>query len=488
MRPFMTDAVIRKPSYPSTYWQYLNHPDLYVNLGLLAVVALVCGFFGLVFLLAPLGMAVLMFVWQYYNYRCMYPKLSKTFAEVVAEMEPVEKLPMVTIDYVLRVSGDGGVSVYDPDAIVPEVDVSPVSPNASVSPNTEPFSFTYDVPAESRARPLVSDLGLRADLSDLLTSLAREFDRDYDVPAIETAFFSAEMDVASMEEKEKSVVSGTESGSGCECGNPECPYRRVLGTNEFVWSPAAIDEGREITLTPAQYHRMNCEGDVCTCTSEGFKAAVAEAILDADDERTLSQIRARMRAGAEYPSPTPTPKPVVRKPLFSEPVEARLKYNPKKILLSGIDGLPHKAPSPAVVKHYGVMSSPSLIQAGTDASTATIIEVSKNDYLVALDDAKKRLHSKMLEVVMASYGELGEFKEPSPEFVLTKKKGPVQLNKVREVMSDGLWHPLSVISARTGYSESSVSARLRDLRKPQYGGHTVERRSAGKGLFEYRMV
>jgi hypothetical protein len=33
----------------------------------------------------------------------------------------------------------------------------------------------------------------------------------------------------------------------------------------------------------------------------------------------------------------------------------------------------------------------------------------------------------------------------------------------------------------------SLSARLRDLRKQQYGGYRVERRSRGRGLFEYRV-
>ena len=39
-------------------------------------------------------------------------------------------------------------------------------------------------------------------------------------------------------------------------------------------------------------------------------------------------------------------------------------------------------------------------------------------------------------------------------------------------------------------SEASISARLRDLRKPRYGSHTIERRrrAGANGLHEYRMV
>ena len=33
----------------------------------------------------------------------------------------------------------------------------------------------------------------------------------------------------------------------------------------------------------------------------------------------------------------------------------------------------------------------------------------------------------------------------------------------------------------------TVSARIRDLRKPQFGGHEVERRHAGDGIYEYRI-
>jgi len=63
-----------------------------------------------------------------------------------------------------------------------------------------------------------------------------------------------------------------------------------------------------------------------------------------------------------------------------------------------------------------------------------------------------------------------------------------QQRAVRAAMSDGRWHTLSELGAKLGYPEASVSARLRDLRKPKHGGHTVERRYAGSGLWEYRLV
>jgi hypothetical protein len=50
---------------------------------------------------------------------------------------------------------------------------------------------------------------------------------------------------------------------------------------------------------------------------------------------------------------------------------------------------------------------------------------------------------------------------------------------------------LQDIARETGDPEASISARLRDLRKPQFGGHTVERIRTGegkRGLFLYRVV
>lgn len=62
-----------------------------------------------------------------------------------------------------------------------------------------------------------------------------------------------------------------------------------------------------------------------------------------------------------------------------------------------------------------------------------------------------------------------------------------QLYKVAKFMQDGAWRTLDSIAFHTGAPEASVSARLRDLRKPKFGSHIIERRYVTKGLFEYRM-
>lgn len=62
-----------------------------------------------------------------------------------------------------------------------------------------------------------------------------------------------------------------------------------------------------------------------------------------------------------------------------------------------------------------------------------------------------------------------------------------QLDRVRNLMLDGQWRTLAEISAATGAPEASVSARLRDLRKPHFGGFTVDEQFVSKGLHRYRV-
>jgi hypothetical protein len=62
-----------------------------------------------------------------------------------------------------------------------------------------------------------------------------------------------------------------------------------------------------------------------------------------------------------------------------------------------------------------------------------------------------------------------------------------QLKRVMRLMLGGGWHTLREISDATGDPESSVSARLRDLRKQRFGGWTVERRRRTQGTHEYQV-
>lgn len=62
-----------------------------------------------------------------------------------------------------------------------------------------------------------------------------------------------------------------------------------------------------------------------------------------------------------------------------------------------------------------------------------------------------------------------------------------QLLAVRALMIDGVWRTLDDISCATGFPQASVSARLRDLRKPRFGRYDVERRRKTAATFEYRL-
>jgi hypothetical protein len=72
---------------------------------------------------------------------------------------------------------------------------------------------------------------------------------------------------------------------------------------------------------------------------------------------------------------------------------------------------------------------------------------------------------------------------PGTRLVLTG-----QLGAVRSVMMDGSWHSVRDISRCLGEYETSVSARMRDLRKRPYGGYEVERRWAPTYCtYQYRL-
>lgn len=62
-----------------------------------------------------------------------------------------------------------------------------------------------------------------------------------------------------------------------------------------------------------------------------------------------------------------------------------------------------------------------------------------------------------------------------------------QTIRVYRLMIDEEWRTLSEISAVTEDPEASISARLRDLRKPDFGGFDVQRRRRSAGLWEYRL-
>lgn len=62
-----------------------------------------------------------------------------------------------------------------------------------------------------------------------------------------------------------------------------------------------------------------------------------------------------------------------------------------------------------------------------------------------------------------------------------------QLACIFAVISDGQWRTLRQLEEATGFTSSSISAQLRNLRKPRFGSHVVAREHVGGGLYRYRL-
>jgi len=73
-----------------------------------------------------------------------------------------------------------------------------------------------------------------------------------------------------------------------------------------------------------------------------------------------------------------------------------------------------------------------------------------------------------------------------PEFDQARLTG--QIKRVFNLMKDGHWRTLPEIATQTRDGESSISAQLRNLRKPRFGSFTVDKRRRGEpgsGCWEY---
>jgi hypothetical protein len=80
-----------------------------------------------------------------------------------------------------------------------------------------------------------------------------------------------------------------------------------------------------------------------------------------------------------------------------------------------------------------------------------------------------------------------DFDGSTYEAALDRERLSSQLRKVRALMGDLREHTLDELAAHAQCTVASASARIRDLRKPRYGGYVVHRRRIGKGVFGYRL-
>lgn len=82
---------------------------------------------------------------------------------------------------------------------------------------------------------------------------------------------------------------------------------------------------------------------------------------------------------------------------------------------------------------------------------------------------------------------------PSPDYLTDQdvKRLDLQHKSIRDLMLDGQWRTFREIAEELNphWSEASISAQLRHLRKPKFGGYQVNRRKrTNSGLNEYQVV
>lgn len=63
-----------------------------------------------------------------------------------------------------------------------------------------------------------------------------------------------------------------------------------------------------------------------------------------------------------------------------------------------------------------------------------------------------------------------------------------QLVRVYEAIRNHEWWSLRDLSEAVGGSATSMSARIRDLRKDRFGGFTIDKQMTDPGLYRYRLV
>jgi hypothetical protein len=113
-------------------------------------------------------------------------------------------------------------------------------------------------------------------------------------------------------------------------------------------------------------------------------------------------------------------------------------------------------------------------------------------YILALDMAHADRDAAMRRILQLdlTWGPRPHFDGETYDAAQDQGRLRRQLESVRRVMADGAWRTLRELSEATGCPEASVSARLRDLRKPKFGSWTVERQrvSVSGGLYRYRVM
>ena len=62
-----------------------------------------------------------------------------------------------------------------------------------------------------------------------------------------------------------------------------------------------------------------------------------------------------------------------------------------------------------------------------------------------------------------------------------------QLGAIWDYIRDQHWFTLADVEGELGFPQASISAQLRHLRKPRFGGHRIIKRYIDNGLWEYQL-
>lgn len=451
----MSDPEVSVPDYyPTSFYAHLKHPELVVRN--LLFVALIIGtpFFDPTMWLIPVGVFLGHNLYQYLLFRLYFPKrtVSKTFAEILREQEIEDAIddlnglePGSSREYRLVVDG-GECKVYDPEA-------SSDSPSGDVSTsgrNSPPASVnTYDYEAYELHEVLrmAKDNGLISEGAfedELLTSIYAK------------SVFSEEdtIEEALPEEAPKTALYSDS-------------VEASLAYNDFM-------ELHPNTMLTVRARRLTMKalesGEVDSEFRRDYPALASEVASFMEQRKALSEDVAGFDSLSKLLTEAGCP---IRSPYERQWVRTALRTGQIPEIVGRV--------SPCIVAEVEGFLNERKTAAVKDAVTESVV--------LWADRVSGQIAYPVWDAIRPPTSESGkDMRELWKRVSVDKPTEPSQLSVVRAEMAKGDWTTLAALSASTGFPEASVSARLRDLRKPKFGGHSIEKRRVGRNQFEYRMA
>jgi uncharacterized protein (DUF1778 family) len=142
------------------------------------------------------------------------------------------------------------------------------------------------------------------------------------------------------------------------------------------------------------------------------------------------------------------------------------------------------------------MAKRSKRKAGGDSMATLGARVDDDFYELALKAAASegmKMSAYLLKAVeeKMSKGKVVDRHQPALFPKVDQDRANVQMATVFDLMRDGQWRSLPEIAVAIGAPDASIpsiGARLRDLRKAQYGSHVVDKHQRQPGYWEYQLA